>query len=186
MDIQQPNLAGLDTSKARWYQDAYRALKTPNFAVTKSTNQGYSSGSWTDITFDTVHHNNLNLWDTANNRVSSQGVPGMYFLTAQVTCYFTTFAPTVSTPVILAIRTPSNVVRASFVHEIIAGVSYTTANYLFTLSVSCLDYLTGLRGTGENDYRILSLWNGTGFPVRIAGTDSSDNPPRFQGFKIPF
>lgn len=190
MDIKQPDLSKVDPVNARWFQDAYRALKTPNFAVTKSTNQGYGTGAWSDLTFNTVVHNNLNLYDTVNHRVSPQGVPGMYFLNAHINLYYSTGTPTASTPLVLAIRTPSGVVRASSVYEIITGVGYVTIGTVFSLSVSCLDYLSGLRGTAEDDYRILSLYNGSGATVRIVGADGlgADTfyTPRFQGFKIPF
>lgn len=189
MDIQQPNVyhpgmggGGSAAVNARFMQDAYRALKTPNFAVSKTSSQSCAATSWTTLTWPNVLRNNLNCFDTVNDRASPMGVPGMYYMDATVVIDFTGFAPAAGEQITLAIWSPS-MIRAAVTWEIITAA----VNRPVFLTVSCLDYLSGLRGAGEDDYRYVSIYNGSTRSLTVYGSNDDDIfTPRFQGFKIPY
>lgn len=193
MDIRQPSIS-LGTKgdvaaavNARFMQDAYRALKTPNCSMGIATDQDITSHTWTKITFPVTYHNNLNLYDTVNNTISPMGVPGMYYIDCGINFYDeTASAPSAGGGVQLVIRSPSSAIRASARYDFPNSTAVWVNTYL-SLRVTCLDYLSGLRGAGEDDYREIWIYHNIGHALTVMGTTVyTDDACKLNAFKIPY
>jgi hypothetical protein len=195
MDIRQPSLYGagiqggtINTVEARWKQDIYRALKTPNCAMTTNQEQACATGTATHITWNVPIHNYLNLYDTTNNTIAPQGVPGVYYIEADVKLKVTgAVAPTVGNSVFLAVADNNGAVRTTCIYRILPTITYTFSSHVWNLRVSCLEYLNGNRTGSADAARKIILWNDSGVSISVAAPATGEaNNPRLHAFKIAY
>lgn len=193
MDIQQPqnflaqqggfNRSGAgNLAQTRFYQDLYRAVKTPNFAVGKNVSQDIAShnSNWTTLTWPVVYHNNLSCFNTSTN-VCQPAVPGYYMIHCSIPFEFNGGGPASGSFVHLAICTPAGIVRASSNRE---WTTNDDSGITYFMHVHCLDYIDGV---AENQYRSASVFNNTNRTMRVLSSFSgSEYAPRFQAFKIAY
>lgn len=194
MDIQQPSLyhpgmggGGATAMQSRFLQDVYRSVKCPNFSVSRTTYQDCASAAWTNLTWDYVHFNNLNAFNTTTHRLAPT-VPGYYHIHAKVTGYWTGASPSPSTSLYLGIW-DSNDVTIADMYVIPPGAALWGSGAMYvSLRVTGLAYLSGMAGgTGRNDYKFISLYNDTQSTFRILGRDTgSAVQPGFQAHKITY
>lgn len=195
MDIQQPQLYGsgglgggiASAGQSRFLQDVYRAVKCPNFAMSKTTYQDCSHNAWTNLTWDYVFFNNLNCFNTANNRCAPM-VPGYYSVYTKISGYWSGTAPNANSGLYLGIWDANDVNVTDMMTTPTSTTGWGSGAQYVTLQVSALVYLSG-NGTGaqKDDYKFISLYNGTGQTFRVLGRDTSSAlQPRFQAHKITY